>query len=423
MRSSLFLTFLLLGIGQNLPYNVYWFGLGIGDACFVFTLILAGFHPRMRSDFGRELRRLSLPIALVVAFASFALCSLLYNAFIYGLAVRDLFELARIAYLRMLMVLTATATRNYGVGPVLGFGLGIVVSGMIAYVNPRFEDVFGTVVVWNPNVMGNMMAVGIIFASMIALFHQRFVLAAIIGVLCLLVGAFTFSKGAWLMCMFASLAFGAAVLGSRRKEAARYGKCILILLVVGISWLTYRYADRIREILEFKLATTQIDDSAVDGGTLAQRWGFVLSSKMMLMSNPIFGVGMSNYEQVNDALKLDLGGYYWESDNPHSLWLYLLACMGIPAFAFYTAFFVLVLQALRRAVKLTGVFRQIYLFSVSAMFVLSGAVMLQLVAGYFFWVFAGVVLAHTDIVRPANSGRETVFVERSRRIESNELIS
>jgi hypothetical protein len=162
-----------------------------------------------------------------------------------------------------------------------------------------------------------------------------------------------------------------------------------------------RNADHIRKILEFKLATTQIDDSAVDGGTLAQRWGFVLSSKMMLMSNPVFGVGMSNYEQVNEALKSDLGGYYWESDNPHSAWLYLLACMGIPAFLLYIAFFVLVFQALRRAVKLTGVFRQIYLFSVITMFVLSGAVMLQLVAGYFFWVFAGVVFAHSRVVAVA----------------------
>ena len=403
MRYSVFLTFLLLGIGQNLPYGIYWYGLGIGDVCFVGTLILLSFHPRMRAEFGREVRRLSIPIALVVALAVFALCSLLYNAIIYGFAIRDIFELGRIGYLLVLMVFTAATTLRYGASPLVGFSFGIVVAGLVAYANPHRADLLGTVVVWNPNVTGNMMAVGIVFASMIALFSQRFIIALAIGVLCLVVAAFTFSKGTWLMCLFASLAFGAAILGARRKEAVRYGKAILLLLVVGVSWVANRNADQICKILEFKLATTQIDDSAVDGGTLAQRWGFVLSSKMMLMSNPVFGVGMSNYEQVNEALKSDLDGYYWESDNPHSAWLYLLACMGIPAFLLYFAFFVLVFQALRRAVKLTGVFRQIYLFSVITMFVLSGAVMLQLVAGYFFWVFAGVVFAHSRVVAVARS--------------------
>ena len=391
MHAAVLLTCFLWGIGQNLPSEVLTFGgVGVGDVLFAGTLAFVLMVRTHREEFYQAIADLRAPLLFGLAFVLLEFLSLTVNGVSHGLELNDIVEVARQFYYLILMGFVAFAMRRYGLSVVFAFQVGILVTGVVAYLNPRNEDVFGSVMLWNPNVVGNMLAIGVVLSS-ILLLGGWIRTASTLMVANLLLAAFSFSKGAWLMCALGLVACYLASTGSLNKRLARQAKLVMGACMLLIAGIAVQYYEAVSLILEFKIETTQFDSSAGEGGTFAARLGFLEASIQMALANPVLGVGISNFETVYQTFERELGPDYWETDNPHSAWLYILACMGFPALIAFILLFAWVFRRLSAAIPLVGWRRRLYVLATGAVFLLSGAVMLQLVTAYFFWFFAGVV--------------------------------
>lgn len=384
----------LWGIGQNLPYDkIYWYGIGPGDFVFLYYLALAAVVPAMHRPLLRSLTTLRIYLYLVVVFVGLTLLSSFINAPTWGIEGNDVIEIFRPLYYFLIVVFVAAWIARYGLSKLLvAFLCGILLSGFIAFVNPVWEDYAGFNVLWNPNVIGNILAIGLVLASLLIL-DNRFASAAFFIVPLLVLTLFTFSKGTWLMALLALSACLTAAISVARNSKRRFvGKSIFAAAIVSIAAAGALYFDIIYDLVSFKLQTTQFDYSASEGGTVAARAGFVVASLHLGFENPLTGVGISNYERAYDSLRDKLGENFWETDNPHSAWLYVIACIGFPAFAVFMLIVLYPLWQLWRQICLPPFRKKIYIFCVSAVFFLSGAVLLHLLTQYYLWVFTGMVI-------------------------------
>jgi O-antigen ligase len=174
-------------------------------------------------------------------------------------------------------------------------------------------------------------------------------------------------------------------------EYKRLGRFVLLCLSISLVVAFIEYYEEIYELVEFKLLTTQLGDSAAEGGTTAARWGFVRASIFLALENPLFGVGITNFETAYDGLQEMLGPDYWPSDNPHSAWLYLIACFGIPATIIFVLIFYTFAVRFYRFLPLRKFPRLLYISTAILILLISGATQLQLIAQYFFWFLVAVV--------------------------------
>jgi hypothetical protein len=184
----------------------------------------------------------------------------------------------------------------------------------------------------------------------------------------------------------------------------------IALMVVAIAAI--RFWPEISLLFAFKLKTTQLDSSAAEGGTVAQRWSFVIASVRMVMDHPLFGIGLSNYGAEYDRLREYLGAAYHATDNPHSAFLYILACTGLPAFAVFIAIFLYPFAVLARVLPLAPGWAAVYTTLALLTFFFSASVQLELLSQPFFWVFAGIVLGwavRTQTLARSVLGRRVVL--------------
>lgn len=380
-----------IGVGQNLPYDqLYFFGIGIGDALFLLALGLTMLDDNERSSFINSaigLKKYAFSVLFLFFWVSL---SSTFNAFTYGLEANDIVEIVRYLYYLLLIIYISQCVEKYGLSVLIAFCVGILISGFAAYVNPKNDDVLGSVMLWNPNVIGNMLALGIFFSSLLMLDGRVFISSFFVAAF-LILAAFSFSKGTWIMCVLGLVCMYLAAIGMNNFRTKKVAKMALSIFVFFVVFVVIEFHEQIYAIYEFKIATTQIGSSAAEGGTSAARFGFVLASLRMVIENPLLGVGISNYEKAYSDLEAYLGNYYWPTDNPHSAWLYVLACIGIPALISFTGIFSWVFADLGRVIPIRDKARRIYLFCSASIFFLSGAVMLQIITGYFFWFFIGVV--------------------------------
>jgi hypothetical protein len=196
----------------------------------------------------------------------------------------------------------------------------------------------------------------------------------------------TFSKGGWLAATFAVVA--CLVADSVDRQAARFRTAwvlgsVLVVLIV-IFWR------ELSAIFWFKMQTSQFGQSAQEGSGIDARWGFVTTSFYMVLENPVFGVGLSNWGAANDTFRDVLGPSYHESDNAHSAWLYILSSIGLPAFLIFSLIGVKALGLVSRtARRLRSSARRVYVFMFGAVVVLNGVVQLELLTQFWFWCLIG----------------------------------
>jgi O-antigen ligase len=383
------------GIGQNLPYGEFYLaGICPGDLLFLMVILFAAVYPSVRPGLFSFILRLRGYLYLIVAFVWLTLFSFTINAFTWGFEWKDLIEVFRPFYYFMVVAYIANYTYSNGPASVVqAFLAGILVSGIIAYLNPGVEDLMGFALLWNPNVIGNMLAIGIVFASLLIL-NGRFLSALPFVAAFLILAVFTFSKGTWLMSLLGLIACIAAFSFKTNRRSLRIGKLVFCAGVVGLLVLGMQHYEDLHKLISFKLLTSQLEATAAEGGTISARYGFVIASLQLAVENPLTGVGISNFESAYNSLKGMLGDYYWETDNPHSAWLYVLACIGFPGLV---VLMLLVLYPIRQIASLpelrnrAKVLKALYICCVGAVFVISGAVQLQLLTQYFLWFFTGVV--------------------------------
>lgn len=393
----------LWGIGQQLPYeSLYIAGIGAGDIFFLLYLAV---------EIGTRWEKASVVVALY-EIRQFALLVLLFvlltvlsgtvNALRTQMLLKDLVETLRPLYYLAMTAFVVAWVKQHGLPPmVVAFLAGILT---VAILNYTYGAGTGLVVVGfttmnNPNVVGNMIGIGVFMASLLVLSGWLAIASGFLAVL-LPLTLFTYSKGAWVMSIFGVLAAAIAAGGEGKGFIrAKWPKVVAALALVVIAAGAIYFRQEIGLLIAFKLKTTQLDSSAAEGGTVAQRWSFVIASLRMVMDHPLLGVGLSNYGMEYDRLREYLGAAYHATDNPHSAFLYILACTGLPAFAVFIAIFVYPFTILARVLPLTPLWGAVYTMLALLTFFFSAAVQLELLSQPFFWVFAGLVLGWAVRVR------------------------
>lgn len=390
VRPLIWFNYILLGIGQNLPMDwIYVHGVGVGDVLFLLISLLMMLHPHWRAQLLAEGFRLRVVFILLLTFVTLTLLSAAANVVTWDLKGKDLIEALRPMYYFSLIVFTSICMQRLGVSLVIAYLIGVLISAFVAYLFPASEPLDGFVMLSNPNVVGNMLSVGTLFVT-ILLFERRFRTATFFLISFLVFSVFTFSKGTWLMMLLSLTACLIAFFASDSK-ASRMGKNVFVVAFFAMVLLVVYEREVLYELVVFKLATTQLGDSASEGGTVAARWGFVQASLQLMLENPLFGIGISNFGAAYDSLQPVLGDNYWASDNPHSAWLYILACIGILAFVIFGGIVAIVLARLNACVPLQKHRRLFYMSCATLLFFVSGSVQLQILTQHFFWIFAGVV--------------------------------
>lgn len=395
MPAFVFIVFLALGIGRNLPFQEYFvFGLGFADVLFITLALLLLIDPRTRQSLFREVGVLIVPIAAISVMAALAMLSVAVNAAVFGMQGKDFFEILRNFYLLTVMIVACLCTRMLGGVAVLAFALGVIVSGVVAFLNPMNPDVFGTPQIFNPNVIGNALSAAIVLCAL-AILTGRTLSGSLLAVAAILLAFFTFSKGAWLMSIMALgacyLALG-SLRGSGDVFALKVGRWVSYVVFGTLALVVYQYWGLISLVVEAKIAATDFGASATEGGSFSARVGLIQSALRMATMNPLLGVGISNFERVNRFLQPDLGAAYYDDDNPNSAWFYVLACMGVPAFLMFTAVFVWFLY---RTLQIPRLGRRRWLFAacVGGVFLVGGNVQSEMLTGYYYWVALGSVAA------------------------------
>ncbi len=408
----LFVMFLLIGIGRNLPFpQLYPLGVGLADLLVgIYTLVLMAGEKTRRSLF-RAYRKVRIPVAAVLVLSVCALVSLAFNTLVYGVRIRDVFEIARYLLHAWIMVLSVQAVCRYGAIPIVAFVCGVVVSGLVAYQFPMNPDVLGTRQIFNPNVIGNVLAVSVGLCSLV-ITRGWIVTGIFLAIVSSTIAVFTFSKGTWLMilagwgaCYLALAASSSPGAGAIRKVA----KCLGYVGLVAIVAVAYNNRETLSTLVRAKIAATEFGASAQEGGSFSARVGLMKSAIYMAASNPLLGVGISNYEKVNRAQATRLGDSFYDDDNPNSAWFYVLGCMGVPAFVVFGGLFSWFIMRLHlvRPVR----FPLAYTAALGSLVFLGSNVQLEMLTAYYFWVTLGAVSAWTSnrSVHCAPESRQGVF--------------
>jgi hypothetical protein len=390
-----FLVFVLMGVGRNLPFDgLYYYGLGLGDFLFCSLISLLLINRASGQALLRECMVLRVPIQAISYLSIVAMVSLVFNAPIYGVEEKDVFEILKYSYLAAVMVVTSYCTRVFGVVPVVGFVLGVIASGLIAFFNPMNPDVLGTPQIFNPNVIGNILSVAIIFCSFVILGGYP-ALGGLLAICSAGIAFFTFSKGTWLMSSLAVIACYLALFSLDNRKGDRvlqYGKYISYFLFACLLYGAYAFWDVVSLVVQVKLKATDFDASAAEGGSFSARMGLMLSAIHMFLMNPLLGVGISNFEHVNRMLEADLGSWYYNDDNPNSAWFYVLGCMGLPGFLLFGWIFY---WFLARVYTISLRHRKVgflYTGCVMLVFLIGGNVQVEMLTAYYYWVALGIVV-------------------------------
>ena len=303
-----FFLFLLL-IGRNLPFdNLYISGLGPWD---LFAMCLFPFL-----DYKIIPKK---TLIYLFVFLTSATIGVILNIHIAA-RVNDLFEILRLFYsleLIALGVLFGKYLKNNVIINVLFFSSLFVF--VFAYLNPMNPDVLGFVQIWNPNVVGNYFIHCVILILILS--EKLNKIKIIFCISLLLFSFFTYSKASWIMIF---LIFISIFINSNKSQ-----KFIFLIVFALLIKYNIESVSAINTLVNAKIEASEFEGSAASGSSVGARIGLAYSGLLMFLENPIFGVGIGNFEIANDTLKSTLGNMYYKDDNANSLFFHYLGTTGI----------------------------------------------------------------------------------------------
>ena len=379
------------GVGTNLLDRRWYLvhGISVGDIVFLGWLLWACTRPALAQQLVRAARSLVVPLGLTFVFVVWLLASVMRNVFRFGAEWSDLPAILRLFYFSAIMVFCAVHVRRFGLRPILtAFVLGIALLTVGRCIDALVDGqpmVTSLPLLKDPNVIGNMLGIGVIMSSMLIFEGSiRTALALTAGLS--VASAMTFSKGAWLMVLLGIAANGLA-LAMRvllTRSGLRRAAVVTAALTLAVLLLGAYYATQLREVVALKFHTTYVDDS------VGLRFRYALGGLYAMIDNPVFGVGFRNYyivETQYPELRLPA------SDNAHNVFTHIAAVGGLPAFVIFLLLFIYPFLQLWRVVHrgTNALLALVYVTSAALVFFVSGAVQLQIVAQPFFWVYTGLV--------------------------------
>jgi O-antigen ligase len=333
---------------------------------------------------------------LVVVFVAIGMVSSYTNAYSKNLELNDIIEVCRPFYYLMLVALVSYIVIRGGVLAVAStYVAGIMIGSAANLAQILSIDIErlseGLLIFFNPNVTGHMLAVALFFSAILV--HFGWVLRGIlIANISLLLVFFSLSKGAWLMAAIALVCFALIYRWKYEKGELRGtgGGILIWLSLVALIVATVINFEIIEAAFRVKLEQSFNDETTQSESSVALRFGHIVSSLDMASENPIFGVGVTNWQAENTANSYWLNDVFLSNDNPHNAFFYILSCLGTPALFVFVAIMMFPVAALPKALELhhsKALIMQLLLF---AFLFLSGSVQLHIVTHYFLWIICGI---------------------------------
>jgi O-antigen ligase len=375
-------------------------GVGWGDLVFILWFMFAMVTPDRRRALVIALWQVRKFILLILAFMTWLLLSTAVNSYWLGAGPTDVFAIVRLLYYCAIVLFAYVAVTEYGYGTlVCGFiiGVGILTLGRLydAYTAGASSVVLnGLIIIKDPNVIGNMMGIGVLFCSF-GILKGYLKLSLLAALLLTVASVTTFSKGTWLMVLAGLLACAVTWVMLFRTTHRSFVRFIpaTVLLLGGLCWLVYQYSDLLVDLVSLKLETTTRSETAT------YRYQFALAALYAMADHPVFGLGFRNYPLV-ERLYPDVVPE--PTENAHNAFLHFGAIGGVPALLLLLLLFAYPFAPLWRVMvaESSRTLSACYTGLVLIILALSGAVQLQLVAQPFFWLFAGLVFGmHGRVLR------------------------
>lgn len=394
------ILFFLLGIGRNLPYNnLFFFGLGIADFLLVSFFFL--YFLLNKPHFQLLVNNNKGIVNLMLVFLAWNLGSVIINMPFFGINLLDILESLRILYMIIIILATFFFTIKYKTLPGISFVFGIVFSGFIAYLNPMNPDVLGTVQIFNPNVIGNILSFSCIFLVLLMYLGANKVINSCLFIICFSFAFFTYSKATWVMLIISLLAF--VLFFKQQFSKFNLLKKILAIIILMILIQSITSSKKYNEfmsvgkiILTSKIENSGFGSSASEGSSVGARLGLSYSGFYMFLQSPIWGVGVGNFQKVNDQNKIELGKYYYQDDNANSLIFHLLGTIG---FVGLFIFFRILYSFYKQTLNLCKVYDvpKFYNYLLLSTILISINFQRELLTAYYFWILFGTTLGFVYI--------------------------
>ncbi|KAB7884541.1 hypothetical protein GA417_11395 [Poseidonibacter ostreae] len=398
-NSIAFVFALFVGVGKNIPFPMLFpFGIAPIEWFIVFFLIYQTLMIKSNKIYFYWNNHLKNIFILIVSLTSFMFISYVVNIFYFHGEIKDMFEIVRYL-LSGYLILILLYMNKYYESLLKGFVTGVIISVFLGFLAPNNPSVdigdFSIPQIFNPNVLGIIIGFTVFIIVLLEL-HRHNKKNLFIVMLLVLLSAFTFSKASWLIVSFGLVSYS-LVLFSNNEIKKRY--LILFVFVLLILLWYFGIISYLVDLIMWKLRATSFESSAVEGGTFSARSGLILSGIYMFFDNPIFGIGISNFEYYHYQNETILGDKFFEDDNPNSAFIYILACGGLLPFIVWCF---IVLYSIYLVYKLFRnhfgiVFSIIQVFLFSFVIVLSGFVQNEILNAYFYWFFIALLIINTNL--------------------------
>ena len=347
---------------------------------------------------------------LILLFVALLIFSTSINAFRFETEIKDLFPALKFVYFIALIHVIKHYSDRFGI-PILttGFFLGVAAVAWQSYRQAQVYIIGETIVLWDPNVTGALLGLGVFFATLSILYKTNIIISLLATTGFCTLSMLTWSKGSWLMCASGAVVTCLLLLNHSKKQAVekQVNKKLYLAIAAlffGTSiFLASSNFELIKLIIERKLSSTfHINSFGV-------RLNLIIASLHAGFNNPLIGLGYRNFyyvEQYVSHLHL-LDRNQLESWNAHNAFFQILAVAGVPAFFVFLRQFAtpfLVLQDILSKHQLLKGSRRIAFLLLVFIWVLYGSIQLQLLAQPPFWFFCGIIFSLHQSVIAKNAG-------------------
>jgi O-antigen ligase len=390
---------LLLGTGQILPFGWYYpMGVSFGDILFLILLALEIIFYDRKNELWQ-----------IFTLAKFELMAvgLIVVALIFSVAINyKEYIIFRPEYILWIFRLIYFAIMITAVAYVVAHRLPVEVAvkcyliGLITAIVLNFLNDFAWSVpnercglfIWsNPNVIGNIACIGLIFSSLWLREGGRPYVGYIVSFLLLgLAALLSFSKASWVMLILAGILTLIFALQRPSYSAKQMRNVGVYAIAIFFSALIILQVEKLICYVDLKLMSSP--------PSLVTRRDFALSAKDILLKHP-FGVGVGRYYEYStgfpvlnaDAVQTGFSA----AGNPHSAILYLAICGGWGALLGFVALIcratcAFVTAVRRSSSKVTNVLIGVLFSGVLSV---SASFQLQILTVNFLYVIMGIIVA------------------------------
>ena len=399
LRKSWLLCLLLLGVGQILPAGWWYFfkGISVGDGLFMVLSLVEILFFVKRDDLKSAIfqaRFVLFAIGLIVVALAF---STIWNYTSYiSFKPEYVFSIFRLVYFAVMVLMIASVVRRrLSVKLAVKFYLMGLAAALVLNLFNDFvwmipNERCGLYIWSNPNVIGNIACIGLLYMALWLKEGARPYVGYIAMYLLLSYSALlAFSKASWIMLVLGNILLLVCTFRSSTifLKNVRYAGIAAVVIFAATIFLQM---DKVACYMNLKIASSV--------PSLEIRKNYAVSALSILTAKP-WGIGMGRYVEVvsgapvSDREAAQVG--YSSAGNPHSTILHLMISGGYVAVFGLIFLISAVAHAFVAAAELSSSKKLNALVFVlfGAILLISASFQLQIITQNFLYLLAGVMLS------------------------------